>query len=414
MTDRLVVSNVYKVFGNDPETAMRMLREGAHKDEIFRATGQTVGVRDANFAVREGEIFVVMGLSGSGKSTLVRLLNRLIEPTAGSITIDGDDIVEMDQQALRQLRREKMSMVFQSFALMPHMTVLDNAAFGQELAGVSTSVRRDRAMQALAQVGLADRHASYPSALSGGMQQRVGLARALANDPAILLMDEAFSALDPLIRTEMQDELLQLQATQQRTVIFISHDLNEAMRIGDRIAIMEGGRIVQIGTPDEILSNPADEYVASFFKDVDITKVLTAGDICKREQVTIVDRFDHGVRAAALRLRQFDRPYGMVIDKRWKYHGVVSAHSLAETLSAKRDPELHEAFMPDITPLHVTTPIADTFGRVANSAMPIPVIDDDGYYKGAISPTLLLETLDGSLTGSAEATDTDIAAEAAQ
>ena len=260
---KIIIKNLFKVFGDAPDKAMKLLQEGVSKAEIFERTGQAVGVLDASFTVYEGEIFVVMGLSGSGKSTLVRLLNRLIEPTSGQVLFDGVDIASMSDADLMQLRRHDMSMVFQSFALMPHLNVLDNAAFGLELSGFNIEERHQRALKALEQVGLEAFANSYPDELSGGMQQRVGLARALANDPAVMLMDEAFSALDPLIRSEMQDELLKLQGQQQRTIIFISHDLDEAMRIGDRIAIMEGGRVVQVGTPEEILNNPEDESMGS-------------------------------------------------------------------------------------------------------------------------------------------------------
>ena len=251
MSEKLVVKNLYKVFGDRPEEAMKLVAQGKDKETIFKQTGHTLGVIDASFTVNEGEIFVVMGLSGSGKSTLVRLLNRLIEPTAGQVLINGRDIAAMDDETLRTLRRTQVSMVFQSFALMPHMNVVDNTAFGLELGGMAEAERRARAMEALEQVGLAQWAKSYPDELSGGMQQRVGLARALANDPEVLLMDEAFSALDPLIRTEMQDELVKLQAAHKRTIIFISHDLDEAIRIGDRIAIMQGGVVVQVGTAED-------------------------------------------------------------------------------------------------------------------------------------------------------------------
>ncbi|KZZ17311.1 glycine betaine/L-proline ABC transporter ATP-binding protein, partial [Oleiphilus sp. HI0079] len=284
------VKNLYKVFGDQPKKALQLLQSGQDKDEIFNKTGMTIGVKDANLQIEEGEIFVVMGLSGSGKSTLVRLLNRLIEPTQGEVLIDGEDITKMDTHGLREVRRKKISMVFQSFALMPHLNVLENAAFGLELSGVDVSERQEAALAALAQVGLEAYPDSYPDELSGGMQQRVGLARALANDPDIMLMDEAFSALDPLIRTEMQDELVQLQAKHQRTIIFISHDLDEAMRIGDRIAIMQGGEVVQVGAPDDILHNPANDYVRSFFRGVDVSNVFTAGDIAQKKQVTLIKK----------------------------------------------------------------------------------------------------------------------------
>ncbi|HRN66311.1 MAG TPA: betaine/proline/choline family ABC transporter ATP-binding protein, partial [Alicycliphilus sp.] len=238
MAKQIIIDQVFKVFGDAPEQAMDLVRQGLGKQDILARTGHSIGVFDASFTIEPGEIFVVMGLSGSGKSTLVRMLNRLIEPTAGRILVDGQDIHALTDKALRQWRRKDISMVFQSFALMPHMTVLDNTAFGLELAGTPKAERQQMAQQALEQVGLAEWGASYPDELSGGMQQRVGLARALAADPAILLMDEAFSALDPIIRTEMQSELLRLQQLKRRTIVFISHDLDEAMRIGDRIAIM--------------------------------------------------------------------------------------------------------------------------------------------------------------------------------
>lgn len=277
--DILCVKNIYKVFGPNSDMAMKMLSNGADKDEIFKKTGHVVGVFDASFSVKRGEIFVIMGLSGSGKSTMVRLFNRLIEPTSGSIFLNGREITGLSDKALLDVRRKDMSMVFQSFALMPHMSVLENTAFGLEISGVSEDERHVRAREALAQVGLAGQEYSYPHQLSGGMQQRVGLARALANDPTILLMDEAFSALDPLIRHEMQGELIRLQAEQQRTVIFISHDIEEAARIGHRIAIMAGGRIVQIGTPLELINQPANDYVRAFFKGFDVSRLLNSDDV---------------------------------------------------------------------------------------------------------------------------------------
>ncbi|HAS99416.1 MAG TPA: proline/glycine betaine ABC transporter ATP-binding protein ProV, partial [Pantoea agglomerans] len=250
MAIKLEVKNLYKIFGDNPDRAFKYIEKGATKDVILEKTGLSLGVKNASLAIEEGEIFVIMGLSGSGKSTMVRLLNRLIEPTRGQVIIDGVDIAKISASELRDVRRNKISMVFQSFALMPHMNVLNNTAFGMELAGVALAERQEKALEALRQVGLENYAHAYPDELSGGMRQRVGLARALAINPDILLMDEAFSALDPLIRTEMQDELVNLQARHQRTIVFISHDLDEAMRIGDRIAIMQGGEVIQVGTPD--------------------------------------------------------------------------------------------------------------------------------------------------------------------
>ena len=275
MAIKLEIKNLYKIFGEHPQRAFKYIEQGLSKEQILEKTGLSLGVKDASLAIEEGEIFVIMGLSGSGKSTMVRLLNRLIEPTRGQVLIDGVDIAKISDAELREVRRKKIAMVFQSFALMPHMTVLDNTAFGMELAGINAEERREKALDALRQVGLENYAHSYPDELSGGMRQRVGLARALAINPDILLMDEAFSALDPLIRTEMQDELVKLQAKHQRTIVFISHDLDEAMRIGDRIAIMQNGEVVQVGTPDEILNNPANDYVRTFFRGVDISQVFT-------------------------------------------------------------------------------------------------------------------------------------------
>jgi glycine betaine/proline transport system ATP-binding protein len=275
---RLEAEHLFKVFGRRPDEAVERLRRGADREEL-RADGTTAAVIDASFRVRAGEIFVVMGLSGSGKSTLLRMLNGLLEPTAGSVRFDGQDLTALSDGRLRELRSRKISMVFQHFALFPHRSVRDNAAYGLEVQGVPRAERERRADEALALCGLAGWEASWPDELSGGMQQRVGLARALATDADLLLMDESFSALDPLIRRDMQDQLLELQKTLRKTIVFITHDLNEAMRLGDRIAVMRDGRIVQTGTAEDILVRPADDYVASFTRDVDRSKVLTAAAV---------------------------------------------------------------------------------------------------------------------------------------
>jgi len=392
MDDKIVVKNLYKVFGDRPEQAMRLLKDGVDKDEIFDKTGQTVGVCDASFSIKEGEIFVIMGLSGSGKSTMVRLLNRLIEPTSGNVFYGDKDIAAMSAAELRELRRKDMSMVFQSFALMPHMNVVENTAFGLELSGIEPQEREERALQALEQVGLAAYAESYPDELSGGMQQRVGLARALANDPAVMLMDEAFSALDPLIRTEMQDELLTLQSKHKRTVIFISHDLDEAMRIGDRIAIMQGGVVVQVGTPEDILNNPANDYVASFFRGVDVSNVLTVGDVAQKKQATVIEREGMGIKAALMRLDHHGRDFGYVIGTDLRYHGTVSVDTL-NNVRKLPDKQLHMAFMPEIEPLTSDTLLSDVLSTVAKAPCGVPVINDDGKYMGVVTRAILLETL---------------------
>ena len=322
MAKKITIDHVFKIFGEAPQQALELVRQGCSKHEILERTGNSIGVFDATFTIEAGEIFVVMGLSGSGKSTLVRLLNLLIEPSAGRILVDDTDISSLTSGQLRALRRKDISMVFQSFALMPHMNVLDNTALGLELAGVGRAERQAQAAQALEQVGLASWGASYPDELSGGMQQRVGLARALASDPSILLMDEAFSALDPIIRTEMQSELLRLQQIRRRTIVFISHDLDEAMRIGDRIAIMKDGQVVQVGTPDDILRNPANNYVRSFVRGVDAAAVFKAGDIA-RERFTVV--FGHHGEALARRA-QAARRAGPRLCLRGQPHAALPGH----------------------------------------------------------------------------------------
>ncbi|MFF7736930.1 betaine/proline/choline family ABC transporter ATP-binding protein [Streptomyces sp. NPDC007984] len=278
MSARLEAESLYKVFGRRPDRAVERLRDGADRDDL-RAEGTTAAVIDASFTVEPGQIFVVMGLSGSGKSTLLRMLNGLLEPTAGHVRFDGQDLTTLGARELRQVRSKKISMVFQHFALFPHRSVRENAAYGLEVQGVPRAERARRADEALALCGLAGWEKSWPDELSGGMQQRVGLARALATDADLLLMDESFSALDPLIRRDMQDQLLELQQKLKKTIVFITHDLNEAMRLGDRIAVMRDGRIVQIGTAQDILLRPENDYVASFTQDVDRSRVLTAGEL---------------------------------------------------------------------------------------------------------------------------------------
>jgi len=402
MTDDIIrVENLYKVFGEEPNQAMKLIRQGMEKEEIFKKTGMTVGVQDANFTVKTGEIFVVMGLSGSGKSTLVRMLNRLIEITAGSVFINGQDVGSLDKEALTELRRSQMSMVFQSFALMPHLSVIDNAAFGLSLSGVEKLKRTERAMEALTQVGLEAWADSMPHELSGGMQQRVGLARALAVDPQIMLMDEAFSALDPLIRTEMQDQLLNLQEKHQRTIVFISHDLDEAMRIGDRIAIMEGGRIVQVGTPDEILQNPANDYVQAFFRGVDPTSILVAGDIARETQTTVIKYPGKGPRAALQRLISHDRDYGFVLDKSRHFLGIVSTESLRKIIETKgggKPDDFADAFLAGVNPVRASDSMQEILDEVVARPWPVPVLNDRNEYVGVISKNIFLRTLQQNTT----------------
>ncbi len=390
---RLEVRGLTKVFGDDEKAALEMLATGATKEDVHEKLGVVVGVDNASFEVRAGEIFVIMGLSGSGKSTIIRLLNRLIEPTAGAILLDGRDLAQMSQRELIEVRRRDMSMVFQSFALMPHLTAIENAAFGLAVAGIPAAKRRKIALEALEQVGLAAYADRYPHEMSGGMQQRVGLARALANNPTIMLMDEAFSALDPLIRSEMQDELIRLQKTQRRTIIFISHDLDEAMRIGDRIAIMRDGRIAQVGTPYEILRNPADDYVRAFFRNVNIAKVLRAGDVAHYEAANTIIRVPGELEPALQQLWENEQFYGYVKCTADRYQGIVSRETLEREIR-NRNPRFAHAFLPGIEPIRHDTLVHDILRRVAASECPVPVVDDDGVYLGAISKQALLETLD--------------------
>ncbi len=278
---KITCRNIWKVFGPNPKRALETLDRNASRAAVQEETGHVVAVKDVTFDIQEGETFVVMGLSGSGKSTLVRCISQLIEPTGGEVVIDGDDVTKLSDKQLIDLRRHKMAMVFQHFGLFPHRTVLDNIAFGLEVRGEDKIARTKRAMDVIDLVGLGGWHNNYPRELSGGMQQRVGLARAMAADPEILIFDEPFSALDPLIRREMQDELLDLQGKLKKTMVFITHDFLEAIKMGDHIAIMKDGEIVQIGTPEEIVANPVDQYVADFTEDVPRYKVLSAGKVMR-------------------------------------------------------------------------------------------------------------------------------------
>jgi len=390
---KIIVENLTKIFGPHPKKAMSLLQKGETKESILEKTGMTVGVNNANFIVENGEIFVVMGLSGSGKSTLVRLLNRLIEPTAGKVIVDGKNITAMKQEELVKFRLHNMSMVFQSFALMPHLTVLDNAAFGLKLAGVDKKKRKERAKKALEQVGLSEWIESNPNQLSGGMQQRVGLARGLAVDSDIFLMDEAFSALDPLIRTEMQDELLKLQAQHQRTIVFISHDLDEALRIGDRIAIMEGGNIIQVGTPEDILQHPADDYVRAFFRGVDPTNIISAGDIARDTYPTFIRKKVGSLRAAHELLSGSDRDYGFVLDTNRRFLGIVSSDSLRKAIEKGADNSIDQGYITGCRTVKVDACMQDILPEVSSKKWPVPVVDDENKYKGVVSKNRFLKSL---------------------
>ncbi|EMC2404731.1 glycine betaine/L-proline ABC transporter ATP-binding protein [Enterococcus faecalis] len=385
---KVKVNHLTKIFGKKTKPALEMIRANKSKTEILEKTGATVGVYDVNFEVEEGEIFVIMGLSGSGKSTLIRLLNRLIEPTSGNIYIDGQDISSLDKEGLREVRRNKMSMVFQNFGLFPHRTILENTEYGLEIRGVPKEERQAKAEKALENSSLIAFKDQLPSQLSGGMQQRVGLARALANDPEILLMDEAFSALDPLIRREMQDELLDLQENVKKTIIFITHDLNEALRIGDRIALMKNGQIMQIGTGEEILTNPANEYVRTFVEDVDRSKVLTAQNIMVPALTTNIEI--DGPTVALKRMRQEEVSMLLAVDKKRQLKGVVRAEKALE--ARKNGTSLVECVDPEIQTIDKDMLVNDIFPLIYDAQTPLAVTDN-GKLLGVVIRGSVLEAL---------------------
>lgn len=385
---KVSVKNLTKIFGKNTQEALEMVRAQKSKTEILEKTGATVGVYDANLDINESEIFVIMGLSGSGKSTLIRLLNRLIEPTSGEIYIDGEDISKLNKEDLREVRRSKINMVFQNFALFPHRTILENTEFGLEIRDTNKEERRKRAEQALDNAGLLSFKDQYPDQLSGGMQQRVGLARALANDPEILLMDEAFSALDPLIRRNMQDELLDLQENVQKTIIFITHDLNEALRIGDRIAIMKDGHVIQVGTGEEILTNPADDYVRDFVEEVDRSKVLTASNIMVRAITANVDI--DGPNVTLNRMRHEGVDLLMAVNRNRQLLGYLTADSLLE--AKRQGKSLTEVVNTNITRVEKDTLVADLFEPMNESPAPIAVVDNNRLL-GVISRGTVMDAL---------------------
>lgn len=388
---KIKVENLSKVFGKKKQIdkALNLLDEDKTKAEIFEESGATVGVNKADLDIKEGEIFVVMGLSGSGKSTLVRMLNRLIEPTDGSVYIDGEDIMQMDKDELREVRRKKISMVFQNFGLFPHRTILENTEYGLEVQDVPKEERQEKAERALDNAGLLPYKDQLPNQLSGGMQQRVGLARALANDPEILLMDEAFSALDPLIRRDMQDDLIEMQENMQKTIIFITHDLNESLRIGDRIAIMKDGAVVQVGTGEEILTNPANEYVRRFVEDVDRSKIITAENIMERPQ-TITMGHD-GPRTAKQRMQQESLNNMLVVNKQKELLGYVTDQDVLKAISDDLTIEdILRKGVPEVSPEKL---MSELYDMIHDSETPVAVTNDDHRLLGIIVRSHVLNAL---------------------
>lgn len=394
MAECIVAEGLSRVFGSEQSKALSMLKRGQSAARIRERTGSTAAVINASFSVESGEIFVVMGLSGSGKSTLVRMINGLIAPSAGSLMVNGANVPDMSFTELVDLRRNAVSMVFQSFALLPHLNVLDNVAFGLKIAGMPARKRREIAGQTLAQVALEGYGESYPHELSGGMQQRVGLARALAVDPDILLMDEAFSALDPLIRKEMQHDLLLLQEKRARTIVFISHDLEEAIRLGDRIAILQDGELAQVGTPQEILMHPANDYVRAFFRNVDVTQVYTAGHVAEWPAAVLAERKQFGIDDAIGALELHDTAYGVITDRAGKYEGMVTRQSLEAAKSAAGTC-LSTAFV-DIEHVDRDDTLCDLLACVGHSPLPVPVLEENGRFLGVLSQGELLLKLDRS------------------
>jgi len=397
---KIEVKNIYKIFGAHPKKWLEAAQGGMSKEELLAKSGHTLGLRDISLSIEEGSIYVIMGLSGSGKSTLIRHFNRLIEPSAGHILVDGVDVVSLNKRDLEVFRQKKMSMVFQRFGLFPHRTVLDNAAYGLTVQGVGKAEREQRARDWLEQVGLSGFENQYPHQLSGGMQQRVGLARALATDAEILLMDEAFSALDPLIRREMQDQLLQLQAKLNKTIVFITHDLDEALRLGNRIAILKDGELVQEGTPEDILLNPANDYVQSFLQDVNRTKVLNATHAVNPARLTLTmrSRPAHAVD----RMNALNYEYAPVLDGK-RLAGVLTAEAAAKAMQeGARDVS---RFVEDLASVPATAGLGEVLAQLVHSDQPVAVTGEDDEFLGMLSRKKVVELVTPALTETAVSAD---------
>jgi len=381
--------NLWKVFGRNPERTLRDLDPALSRKQVQESTGHVIAVKNVSFEVQQGETFVVMGLSGSGKSTLVRCISRLVEPTAGEIVIDGDDVTAMSDRQLIDLRRHKMSMVFQHFGLLPHRRVIDNVAYGLEVQGMARAERHKKAGEVLELVGLEGWENNYPRELSGGMQQRVGLARALAVDPEIMLFDEPFSALDPLIRREMQDELLRLQKVVRKTMIFITHDFLEAIKMGDHIAIMKDGEFVQVGTPEEVVARPADDYVRAFSEDVPRHKVLNASSIMVADNVTVAP--GEAARVALERMRARGCLAAFVVGPSGEYLGTLDAAAAA----AAENGTPVEAIAVEAATVSPDTLVEALIEKAARSDVPLPVVDAARHLIGSVDRTAIMLAIEG-------------------
>jgi glycine betaine/proline transport system ATP-binding protein len=378
-----------KAYGLSAQQAGPMLLAGDARAAV-RDAGGFLGAHDVDLTVDRGQLFVIMGLSGSGKSTVLRMINRVVEPTSGELSVDGQDVLGMDDDQLYDLRNRKISMVFQHFALFPHRTVRENAAYGLQVRGLSARNRLDHAELALERVGLGDRGDAYPHELSGGMKQRVGLARALATDADILLMDEPFSALDPLIKRDMQELLLKLQAEDQRTIVFVTHDLNEAMRIGHRIMVMKDGRVVQCGTGEEILSEPADDYVSNFVADVDRSRVLTAGSLLRPPLLTA--RPDERPVEVLQRLEHTEMNGLFVVEETGRLHGVVRDDLLADA-ARRGDPDIRGCVTNDYETVAADVPIVDFCRLAGRHIVPVAVVDDERRLLGVVPRAAILSSM---------------------
>ena len=387
---RVACQNMWKVFGPNPDSVFDLVNNGVTKQEILEQTGHVIAVRDVSFGVRQNEIFVVMGLSGSGKSTLIRCINRLIEPTKGTVFIQGTDLAQMNGKELRELRRQKLSMVFQNFGLLPHRSVADNIAFGLEVRGQKGKEREETIVQALELVGLKGWEKSRIHELSGGMQQRVGLARALAVGTDILLMDEPFSALDPLIRRQMQDEFVNMRATVKRTVLFITHDLLEALKLGDRVAIMKDGEIVQIGTPQEIVTNPEDDYVSEFVKDVPRGQVIPVESIMEPPPV-LVDS-EENLGAVINQMGKKGVAIAFVIDGDGRLKGTTTMEQ-AEESAKKGVTQIKEIIQTCTASVPASTRLDDCLSLVAEDDVPLAILSEGKHLLGIVTRPALIDAM---------------------
>lgn len=390
---KIEIKDLSILFGPEKAKAKKMVKQGKSKQEILKETGCTVAVRNANLQIEEGEMFVIMGLSGSGKSTLVRCINRLNEPSMGEIFLNGKNITRLSDKELLQIRRKEMAMVFQHFGLLPHRTVLSNIAFGLELQGVSKEEREKKAMESVAVVGLKGYENQRVDELSGGMQQRVGLARALANNPQVLLMDEAFSALDPLIREQMQDELLDLQEKMKRTIIFITHDLDEAIKLGDRIAIMKDGEVVQVGTPEEILIDPANAYVTRFTESVDRGRIVTASSIMLSQPVVVRIKRD-GPEAILRKMREKHLYALPVVGPGDQFLGEVLLKDVLKLRKVEAK-DISSIIRKEVPSVLENTTVEDMLPLLPEVRQALPVVDENNRLKGVVSTSSIIIEMTG-------------------